>query len=425
MWIGKTLLALLFISTSYANADAIKTFDIELQSGEAISISQFGDKGARVLWIPSEYGIRKAAHHQLMNQLASYEHEVWLAELHDSYFITSGRSSLTKVPATDIAELIKESIPKDGRKLFLATSSRGAVLTLLGLRQYQQTSGSLKDVAGLALIHPNFQAQSPSPGQKMEFFPIVDAITLPIFLTQPDKSSKYWHVQDLVQRLGNAGSEVFVQIVEDAGDGYFARHDSNESERQRAKELPLQLAQALHLLGKSQIEAKIKNSDTLNSSNWKVSLLPDTLQQYPNKTPAPAFSRTSHTGEQYQLSDYRGKVVVLNFWATWCPPCVKEIPSLGRLQAAFPKDALVVLSVDVGESKADVSKFLAKIPADFPVLLDEEGLSVNDWNVQAFPTTYVIDQQGIIRLAYYGGLEWDDESVIQQLKNIVNEKESS
>ncbi|CAA6803327.1 MAG: Unknown protein [uncultured Thiotrichaceae bacterium] len=425
MWISKLFFALLLISTGYANTDTPTMFDIELQSGEAISISQFGEKGDRILWIPSEYGVRKAAHYQLMNQLSNYQHEIWLAELHDSYFITSGRSSLTKIPASDIAELIQKSIPKDGRKLFLATSSRGAILTLLGLREWQQTTGSLKAIAGLALIHPNFQAQTPSPGQKMEFFPLVDSVKLPIFLIQPDKSSKYWHVRDLVKRLSNAGSEVFVQIVEDAGDGYFARSNSNESEKQRAKELPLQLAQALNLLAQSHVKASIDDADTLKSSNWNVSLLPDTLQQYPNKTPAPDFTRTSHTGEQYRLSDYRGKVVVLNFWATWCPPCVREIPSLGRLQAAFPKTDLVVLSVDVGESKADVAKFLAKIPADFPVLLDEEGLSVNDWNVQAFPTTYVIDQQGIIRLAYYGGLEWDDENVIRQLTHMVAEKESS
>lgn len=419
MWIGKALLVFLFISTSYANAIAPKTFDIELQSSDVISLSQFGNKGDRVLWIPSEYGVRKTAHYQLMQQLSSFQYEVWLAELHDSYFITSGRSSLTKIPATDIAELIQKSLPKDGRKLYLATSSRGAILTLLGLRQYQQTAGSLTGIAGLVLIHPNFQAQTPKPGDRMQFFPIVDSIKLPIFLAQPDKSSKYWHIQELAQRLSDAGSEVFVRIIEDAGDGYFARQNSNESEKQRAKALPLQLAQALHLLGQSKIKPSIGNTDTLNSGNWKVSLLPDTLQPYPGNTLAPDFSKTSHIGDRYQLSDYRGKVVVLNFWATWCPPCVKEIPSLGRLQAAFSKDDLLVLSIDVGESKADVVKFLSKIPADFPVLLDEDGKSVNDWNVQTFPTTYVIDQQSMIRLVYYGGLEWDDENVIRQLKEAL------
>jgi thiol-disulfide isomerase/thioredoxin len=125
-------------------------------------------------------------------------------------------------------------------------------------------------------------------------------------------------------------------------------------------------------------------------------------------------------GEAHDLRDYRGKLVLLNFWATWCPPCVEEIPSLGRLQKAFSKDDLVVLSVDIGESKKEVQAFLQQVPADFPVLLDPDGSTVEQWKVIAFPTTFVIGRDGIIKLAYFGGLEWDNPSVVSQIQELAN-----
>lgn len=124
---------------------------------------------------------------------------------------------------------------------------------------------------------------------------------------------------------------------------------------------------------------------------------------------------------KYNLQDYRGKVVVLNFWTTWCPPCVEEIPSLGRLQQAFSEKDLVVLSVDIGESKKEVETFLQQVPADFPVLLNPEGNTVKQWKIIAFPTTFIIDRNGTIKLSYYGGLVWDNPDIVKQLQELVSQ----
>ena len=80
-----------------------------------------------------------------------------------------------------------------------------------------------------------------------------------------------------------------------------------------------------------------------------------------------------------------------------------------------------MLSIDIGESREDVEAFLQKIPADFPVLLDPEGTTVKQWKVIAFPMTFIIDRKGIIKLAYFGGLEWDRPDVIQQLQQLVDQ----
>ena len=79
------------------------------------------------------------------------------------------------------------------------------------------------------------------------------------------------------------------------------------------------------------------------------------------------------------------------------------------------------MSVDVGESKKEIEAFLTQIPADFPVLLDPDGSIFKRWKVTAFPTTFVINKNGLIELSYYGGLEWDKTEVIKQLEALVQD----
>lgn len=412
------LLSIACIQISFAsNNTEPKVFDLTLTSDAAISITQFGNDGDRILWIPSEYGINKERHYDLLNALSKLQYEIWLAETHESYFIPTGRSSYTEIPVDDISELIQESLPKDNRKLFIVTTARGAVLSLLALKNWQNKTGGSEKFGGIIMIQPNFQAKTPTPGTAMEYLPIVDSTQLPVFIIQPKKSNKYWYLKDLVTRLSNSGSQVYTQIIDQAGDGYHIRPDTNEIEKQKAKELPLQLSRAMHLLAQTKITVQ-KQKNTSNEP-WKVTSLPASLQPYPENTTAPALELQDIEGKKYKLEDHRGKVVILNFWATWCPPCVKEIPSLGRLQKAFSKKDLLVLSVNIGENKKEVKEFLKQVPADFPVLLNPDGSTVKQWKIIAFPMTFVINQQGTIQLAYFGGLEWDDPNVVAQLRGLI------
>ena len=412
------LLCFASIQSSFADDTEAKNFELLLSEDAAVSIMQFGDDGDRVLWIPSEYGINKDKHYDLLNSLASLKHEVWLAEIHESYFIPSGRSSYTKIPVDDIATLIEKSLPEGQRKLFIVSTGRGAVLSLLAINSWQARTGGTKNFGGIIMIHPNFQADTPAPGTAMKYLPAVDSAQLPIFIIQPEKSNKYWYLDGLVNRLTDSGSRVFTQIIEQASDGYHARPDTSEAEKQLAKKLPGLISSATQLLSQTKVSTKKQHS---TSKTWKVTAIAESLQEYPNNPAAPPLALQDTNGKRYQLQDYRGKVVVLNFWATWCPPCVDEIPSLGRLQNAFSKDELLVLSVDIGESRKEVETFLRQVPADFPVLLNPDGSTVKQWKIIAFPTTFVIDKKGNIKLAYFGGMEWDNARVVKQLQAVVEQ----
>jgi thiol-disulfide isomerase/thioredoxin len=409
-----------FAGPGFANNKGPENFDLSINESIAITISQFGVDGDRILWIPSEFGIRREEHYRLLDSLASLGHQVWLAEIHESYFIPSGRKSYTGIPVSDISDLIEKSLPEADRRLFIVSTGRGAALALMALNHWQATSSNSQKFGGIIMIHPNLQANTPRPGTDMQYLPIVDSTQIPVFIIQPKKSEKYWFLDKLVTRLSDSGSQVYTQIIEQASDGYHVRPDTSNTEKELANKLPMQISRAVKLLAKTEVVAQHQATP---ATAWQLTAIPESLQPYPGETVAPPLELYDTDGKKYGLKDSLGTVVVINFWATWCPPCVDEIPSLGRLQNIFPKDDLLVVSVDIGENKDDVAEFLKEVPADFPVLLDPEADTLQRWKVTAFPTTLVINRQGVIELAYYGGLEWDSPGVVKQLQTLVERQD--
>lgn len=137
--------------------------------------------------------------------------------------------------------------------------------------------------------------------------------------------------------------------------------------------------------------------------------------------PLPNFTLTDRQGKSHALSDYRGKVVMLNFWATYCGPCIKEMPSMQRLKERLADKPFAILAVNMAEEKGDVAAFFAKhkIKVNFPILLDPEGEVVEKWMISAVPTTFILDKEGNIRYALFGGLEWDSDEVIKTLNGLM------
>ncbi len=144
----------------------------------------------------------------------------------------------------------------------------------------------------------------------------------------------------------------------------------------------------------------------------------------PERPPAPDFALADENGRLWKLSSLRGKVVVVNFWATWCPPCRRELPSLERLRRALPPDQALVLGINVGESWDTVASFIAGVePAPaFPILYDEKSSVLKAWPVRGLPTTFVVDRQGRIALRAVGGREFDQAGPMGQIGSILGEK---
>ena len=118
---------------------------------------------------------------------------------------------------------------------------------------------------------------------------------------------------------------------------------------------------------------------------------------------APDFSLLTTDGQDIMLSGLQGQVVVLNFWATWCPPCREEMPALEEVHQAHQDDGLLVLAVDQGEPSERVVDFGRQLGLSFPLLLDP-GFVVSDrYRISLMPSTYFIDREGVVRDVVFGG----------------------
>lgn len=123
-------------------------------------------------------------------------------------------------------------------------------------------------------------------------------------------------------------------------------------------------------------------------------------------------------GREHKLADYKGKVVVLNFWATWCDPCREEMPSMQRLQDKLA-GKLVILAVDYGEGAPRIKDFLQKVPVKFTVLLDRDTTAATAWKVKVLPTTLVIDPEQKVRFVAVGDIGWDTAPVESEIIKLL------
>jgi len=136
---------------------------------------------------------------------------------------------------------------------------------------------------------------------------------------------------------------------------------------------------------------------------------------------APALRFENMDEEIVDIKDFRGKVVVVNFWATWCPPCRREMGSLERLHLAMKGKNVVILAVNIGEDIDTVFPFLGLIDPSpsFTMLFDSRGDSMKSWNVLGLPTTYVIKPDGTMAYRAIGGREFDHPDIQQAISKLV------
>jgi peroxiredoxin len=143
-----------------------------------------------------------------------------------------------------------------------------------------------------------------------------------------------------------------------------------------------------------------------------------------NESPAaPELRLKSLDGGEYDLSTVKGRVVVVNFWATWCPPCIEELPTMQKLWEKTRDQGLDVLAVNVGEPADRIQQFLHEFEPEltFPILLDPDGEAFQAWDVRGLPKTYVVDKRGQVIYEAEGGRNMNSEHIREQLRALINE----
>jgi len=148
------------------------------------------------------------------------------------------------------------------------------------------------------------------------------------------------------------------------------------------------------------------------------------LEQYPDIGPTPSLLLRDLGDREHALTDYRGQVVLVNFWASWCSPCLIEMPAMQRLERSLAGRPFAILTVNVRESKETAWRARKRLGVDFTTLLDSNGAAVDDWDVQVYPTSFLVDPEGRIRYIAYGMVRWDDGATQQVIEQLMPDREA-
>jgi thiol-disulfide isomerase/thioredoxin len=397
------------------SAISLENITIPTASGDEIIAEHFPAKGDYLLlWFAPEYGLREA-HRSLAGNLGKHNIEVWLCNLLESLFLPNGTRSIRQLDGKYVAEMINYAHKITGKKIIVAGDSYASVIALNGAHRWQEQRSTETYLIGAILFSPYTYAYVPPLGQPPEYLPIVSATNIPIMIYQAQNSAIIGQFDTLTKKLQQHGSPIYHQFMPGIM-SLFYQSEPTPAMRQQAKPLPTSIAKMVNLLDKHPFP---KKTIPLHSQKNDSSGIDINLKVYNGKIKPIPIRLTDTQGHSFVKNDYKGKVTIINFWATWCPPCIEEIPSLNRLKNKMNGLPIELLSINYAEDQTTILEFMKKVHVHFPVLLDPHGDFARQWNVISYPSTFVIDSEGKIRYGINAAIEWDTPEVIAKLKTLI------
>ena len=288
------------------------------------------------------------------------------------------------------------------------------------MRAWQQKNLTDQSLIGAIMFSPNTYQGIPSLGLPPEYIPEVYATNMPLMILQSSRSGNRGQLGDLISALQSGGSPVFLQMMPGAT-SLFYKEDQSRATLEHLQQAPQRIVRAIQLLDKLPgpgHAATLPDETPVPASELGLDI---GLRPFRGNWAPPPLDLDDVSGTRHTLRDYTGKVRIINFWATWCPPCVEEIPSLNRLRKKLADEPFELISVNYAQQADEVRAFLQEVEVQFPVLIDHDGSEAARWRVIAFPSTYVIDANGKIRYGVNAAIEWDTPQVIETLKRLTRE----
>jgi thiol-disulfide isomerase/thioredoxin len=140
--------------------------------------------------------------------------------------------------------------------------------------------------------------------------------------------------------------------------------------------------------------------------------------------PTPALSLKDSRGVAHTLNEFRGRVVLVHFWATWCEPCREELPAISAITRRYAAQGLSLVAVDVGESRAGIARFIDEVPIEGLVLEDRDSEVFKRWRAQVLPASYLVDRDGRVRVWHLGELDWRDPKTLHAVETLLGPRKT-
>jgi thiol-disulfide isomerase/thioredoxin len=423
--LGKSLQTILLVLGALAMGSLhaqpnVEETTLEMDEGIDVPVSVFVAEGPVLVWLPSEHGLLPG-HVFQAERLQAAGIEVWLPDPFAGYFLPTAPSSFDRIPTRLVPRLIEAGSRNGKRPVFVFGNDRAAPWLLEGLREWQIEHPGAEHLRGLLLMSPYLHTGLPEVGEMPEFHPIARATNLPVYLIQPVLSPQYPMLQEVRSLLETGGSAVALRILPEVRDRFFFRPNTLEAEEDLKSEFADELIRGMRLLARvpaARVPPALTAEQVRLATPTRQERLLEPLYTRPE---APPLRLPDLEGELHDLTDYRGDVVLINFWASWCPPCVREMPSMQQLEDQLRDQGFRILAVNLGESEATIRAFLERVGTDFTVLLDPQRASLEDWRALAYPSSYLVDRQGRLSHSLYGAIEWHEPGVVAQIQELLDE----
>ena len=412
-------LCMLLASTGWS-ANSAEEITVEIKDTE-LSLLRFNAEGKQlIIWVSPGFGNHQRSY-DVAETISRSGIEVWHIDLAESLFLTQSVNTLRALDGSYVAGLISEAHESTGKSVTLMTRSYAAIPTLRGARLWQLQAAKADNhqydyLTGAILFSPELYSEIPPLGLDPVYDPIASATNIPIMLYQSGRRGNRWQLDKTLEQLQAGGAAVYLKILPGVT-GVFYLKDNAVETSDVLKQLPKEIERVVHML------ERIPTPKTVNKliadDKPAFSSLDFTLNPFISDMAPLEINLKTASGESFTREDFTGKVTLVNFWASWCGPCVEEIPALNRLREYMKDRPFELISINYAEKPEQIREFLNMVKVDFPVLLDEDGSYSAKWNVLVYPATFVIATDGNIVYGVNGAIEWDSEEITGKLEALL------
>ncbi len=410
---------MLLASTCWG-AESAEEITVEIKDTE-LSLLRFNAEGEHlIIWISPGFGDLQRSY-DVAKTISSRGIEVWHIDLAESLFLPQSTNTLRALDGSYVAGLIAEAHESTGKTVTLMTRSYAAIPALRGARLWQLQAANADNhqydyLTGAILFSPELYSEIPPLGLDPVYDPIASATNIPIMLYQSGRRGNRWQLDKTLEQLQAGGAAVYLKILPGVT-GVFYLKDNAAETSDVLNQLPEEIERVVHML------ERIPTPKTVNKliagGKPAVSSLDISLNPFISDMAPLEINLKTASGESFTREDFTGKVTLVNFWASWCGPCVEEIPALNRLREHMKDRPFELISINYAEKPQQIREFLNMVKVDFPVLLDEDGSYSAKWNVLVYPATFVVATDGNIVYGVNGAIEWDSEEITGKLEALM------